>query len=58
MLITYRKLRWDRHVAHMGERRNAYKIVFESLKQGELLEWFIGKSGLICFRIGTGGGVL
>jgi len=26
-LIKSRRMRWTRHVAHMGEMRNAYKIL-------------------------------
>jgi len=27
LMIKLRRLRWVRHVAHMGERRGAYKVL-------------------------------
>jgi hypothetical protein len=31
-MIKSRRMRWARHVARMGEMRNAYKILVEILK--------------------------
>jgi hypothetical protein len=28
-MIKSRRMRWSRHVAHMGERRDAYKVLVQ-----------------------------
>jgi hypothetical protein len=53
-MIKSRRVRWVGHVAHMGEMRNAYKILVSKLEEksplGKLgiggkimLEWILGK---------------
>jgi hypothetical protein len=53
-VIKSRKMRWAGHVAHMGEMRNAYKVLVGKLEGKRLeeelsvddiiiLEWFLGK---------------
>jgi hypothetical protein len=65
-IIKSRRLRWAGHVARMGEKRNAYRILVgkpEGLDVGKkiILRWIlerwngVGWSGLIWLRIGTGG---
>jgi hypothetical protein len=34
-MMKSRRMRWAGHVARMGERRNAYRILVESRKEGD-----------------------
>jgi hypothetical protein len=70
-----RRMRWTGHVARLGERRDAYRILVEKPDRkkplgrpgvnGSIILKRIFKkrgggasTGLICVRIGTGGGLL
>jgi hypothetical protein len=71
-MIKSRRMRWAGHVARMGAKRNAYRILmgkpegkrplgtprcrWEDNIKMDLRE--IGWTGLIWFRIGTSGGLL
>ena len=33
-----RRMRWARHVAHMGEMRGVYRVLMGTLKEGDHLE--------------------
>jgi hypothetical protein len=64
-IMKSRRLRWAGHVARMGEKRNAYRMLVGKLEGKRPLgrprrrwvdrvEWI----GLIWLRIGTSGGLL
>jgi hypothetical protein len=36
--IKSRRMRWEGHVAHMGEEKKAYRVWWESLKERDHLE--------------------
>jgi hypothetical protein len=71
-MIKSKRLRWAGHVAHMGEKKNAYRILvgnpegyrplgkpiyrWEGNIKMDLKE--VVWTGLIWLRIGTGGGLL
>jgi hypothetical protein len=62
-MITARRMRWEEHVARMGEMRNAYKILVRKpeakralgedldLDGSIILKWILGKYG---WRVWTG----
>jgi hypothetical protein len=58
-IIKKSRMRWAGHVARMGKRRNAYRILMgnpegKSGSSRDRMGWY----GLIWFRIGTSGGRL
>jgi hypothetical protein len=68
-MIKSRRIRWAGHVARMGEKRNAYRILMgmpEGKRPGgwTILKWILERQdavvwiGLIWLRIGTSGGLL
>jgi hypothetical protein len=69
-IIKSRKMRWVGHIALMGEKRNAYRLVVGKPEGKSPLgkprhSWVIilGRigvvwTGLVWLRIGTGGGAL
>jgi hypothetical protein len=48
-MFKKRRVRWVGHVAHLGEMRNAYKILSDSLKGRDHLE-DLGMDGKIIFE--------
>jgi len=64
--IELRRMRWARHVARVGEVRNAFKFWSEDpgVDVKTTLEWILGKQcgkewiGLIWLRIWSSGGLL
>jgi hypothetical protein len=71
-IIKSRRMNWAGHVARMGEKRNAYRLLVgkpegkEDLDVGGwiILGWILGRwdgvmwTGLVWLRIGTGGELL
>jgi hypothetical protein len=66
-MIQSRRMRLTEHVAHMGEKRNAYRILVgkpEGRRPLGRCKWILEKlddvvwTGFIWLRIGTSGGVL
>jgi hypothetical protein len=37
-VIILRRMRWARHEAHMGRRRNTYRVLVENLRERENLK--------------------
>jgi hypothetical protein len=69
-IIKLRKMRWAGHVAQMGEKRNAYRLLVGKRPLGRprrrwiILGWILERwdgvmwTGLVWLRIGTGGELL
>jgi hypothetical protein len=59
-IIKSRTMRWVGHVARMGEKRNAYRLLGGWIILGWILERWDGVmwTGLVWLRIGTGGELL
>jgi hypothetical protein len=71
-MLKSRKIRWAGHLARMGEKRNAYRILVGKPEGKEdlnvsgriILRWILEMqdgvvwTGLIWLRIGTSGGPL
>jgi hypothetical protein len=73
-MIKSRRKRWARHVAHMGERMNACRVLVEKPKgmrpvgrpesEKIILKWMLQKwdgvvlTGCIWLKTGTSGGLL
>jgi hypothetical protein len=61
-MVKSRRIRWVGHVARMGEKRNAYRILMGKPEGKRPLgrprrRWVVW-TGLIWLRIGTSGGLL
>jgi hypothetical protein len=65
-IIKSRRIRWAGHVAQMGEKRNAYRLLVGRKEDQDvggwiILGWILERwdgvmwTGLVCLRIGTGG---
>jgi hypothetical protein len=68
-MIKARSMRWAGHVARMGEKRTAYRIlvgkpeVKKTLRRPrrrsvDHIKMYLGEIGLMWLRIGTSGGLL
>jgi hypothetical protein len=44
-MIKSRRMRWEGHVARMGQLRNAYKVLVGKPERKIILEWILGKLG-------------
>jgi hypothetical protein len=53
-IIKSRRMRWEDHVARMGDKRNAYRLLRWILEMWDGVMW----TGLVWLRIGTGGELL
>jgi hypothetical protein len=42
-VIKSRRMIWAEHIAHMGDTRNAYKILVENLKERDCKTWRISE---------------
>jgi hypothetical protein len=65
-IIKSRRMRWTSHVARMGDKKNAYRLLVGRGKKTTriILGWILERwdgvmwTGLLLLRIGTGGELL